>query len=202
MSLKKILLFVSMALATAAFVAPATASAEWLHEGVPITNNVTLEAEGTAEFETFLGGWHCTDMTAEFIFEAGTTAGRFEEFTAGDGCHGSGSLAGCQFAQTDLTGEPIIHQKGSYLRITNVTLWTEYEQTPGHPTNCGIEESQRDFHGAEYLTVKVDDRNGIERLEITSPYGGILTAFGLEVAGVETYMDLVIEEPNPGTYGF
>ena len=202
MNLKKLLFLAGMALVTVAFAAPATASAEWQHEGVPIVNDVTLEAEGTFEFETFIGGWHCTRLTAEFILEAGTTTGRFEEITAGPTCHGRGNLEGCEVLETDLTGEPILHQTGNDIRVTDVTLWTAYTQTVGSSVECGIEESQLDYHGEEFLTVEVDNRNAVGNLTVTAPNGGILTAFGLEISGAEIHADLTVEAPNHGTYGF
>ena len=202
MNLKKLLLLASAAIAVAAAAVPATTFAEWRDEGLPIPNNVTLEAEGVFEASTFIGGLHCDDMTVELVLEAGTTTGRIEEFTAEHECHGTGNLEGCQVAATEATDEPVLHQSNFDIRLTDTTLWAELEQTIGASVECGVIEVEFDFHGDEYITVEVDSRNAIGNLTLRSPNGGILTAFGLEVPSVNIHAELTIEEPNHRTYGF
>jgi hypothetical protein len=201
MSLKKLLLFAGMALAAVAVIAPA-ASANWLDKGAAFSGEKTISAEGSAAFETILGGVECESATANFFINGGSSTGKAESFVAEHECHGSGSLEGCQVAQTELTGEPVLHQNANDVVVTNVTLWAEYEQTVGSGVECGVEESELDFEGSQIITVQVDNKNAIKTLSLSAPNGGVLTAFGLEVAGVGVEGDLSIEGSNSGTYGF
>jgi hypothetical protein len=200
MSLKKLLLFAGMALAAVAVIAPA-ASANWLDKGEAFSGERTISAEGFAGWETLLGGVECESATANFFINGGSSTGKAESFVAEHECHGTGALEGCQVAETDLTGEPVLHQNANDIVVTNVTLWTGYEQTPGGP-ECGVEESELDFEGSQIITVQVDNKNAIKTLSLSAPNGGVLTAFGLEVAGIGIEGDLLIEGSNSGTYGF
>jgi hypothetical protein len=200
MSLKKLLLFAGMALTAVAVLAPA-ASANWRDAGSEFSGERTISAEGSAGWETILGGVECESATANFIIKGGSSTGRAESFVVEHECHGSGALEGCQVAESELTGEPVLHQNANDITVTNVTLWTGYEQTPGGP-ECGVEESELDFEGSQIVTLQVDNKNAIKTLSLSAPNGGVLTAFGLEVAGIGIEGDLTIEGQNWGTYGF
>ena len=95
MSIKKMLLVASMALAAVAFAAPGMASAaEWTHEGEPLAEEVTVQFEGTAKFEDQEGnGVECTDAYADVDLEPGST-GKVTSFgpTNVSNCHVLGSL--------------------------------------------------------------------------------------------------------------
>jgi hypothetical protein len=127
-----------MALAAVAVMAPA-ASASWLDEGTAFSGERTISVEGFAGWETVVGGVECESATFNFVIVGGSSTGRAEGLIASHECHSSGALAGCQVVESDLTGEPVLLQNATDTTVTNVTLWTEYEQTPGGP-ECGVEE--------------------------------------------------------------
>jgi hypothetical protein len=75
--LKKMMLL-AMAVMVVAAVSAQTASANWTHSGVPITNDATVAFDGTTSFQGSIGGVHRTNATAAIVATAGTTDGHVE----------------------------------------------------------------------------------------------------------------------------
>lgn len=210
MSLKKLLPLMGTALALAAFTLPASAPAsQWRDAGKPIEGSHVISATGTYQLTTALGGIHCKEVTAEFWVRnnGGVAEGDFIGWHEnGILCHGSGALEGCSTSVSELTFIPWLEvdskNSGSMI-IRNGILWLSQRDTD-LKSECGVEEIELDFLSVngDHLTMSFD-RNGsggIEGITITAPNGGILTAFGLEVAGVELEADLAVGLGSSGTY--
>jgi hypothetical protein len=162
MSIKKMLLLASMALAAVAFAAPAGASAaEITHEGVPVGAGTEVDMSGTARFTSTIivpSGIECdvhATLTADNS-ETGKTAFDVTE----ESCEGFGFLSGCEVESTELTNNPWVTHVASAntLSITNVVI---------HGVNdpeCFLEEVTLDF---PVITATVDDPEAISSVTIS-----------------------------------
>jgi hypothetical protein len=105
MSIKKMALLASMALALVAFAAPATASAlEWKHEEKKLGANANLTFTGPVGFTSSFGNVTCETAHGAATIKPGDT-GTINSFD-GTNCKGSGLLAGCTVVHDDDQGTP------------------------------------------------------------------------------------------------
>jgi hypothetical protein len=127
--IKKMMLLAGMALALVAVAAPASASANWLHGGNPITTDQTVEFSGPARFFTALGGAEAT-IHVHATLKAGTTTAVINKFEATN-CKGTGGLAGTT-CTTTAKGLPwTAHVTPSnQIEITDVELHNLYWAGP------------------------------------------------------------------------
>jgi hypothetical protein len=177
---------------------------QWTDNKEPLSSNAEISATGTFEFETILGGVHCKNATFVLDLEKESAAGTLlaVEMNEASECHGSGSITGCTVSKGKLTTSLKFNQTGATLSVAGVKLWMEYAQTPGESEECGVEEAEVHFTGSQTLTLGLDPNLAeIKSLTLSAPNGGVLTAFGLEVAGVGVAGELTIDSPNDGTYG-
>jgi hypothetical protein len=130
MSIKKMALLASMALALVAFAAPATASAlEWKHEGKKLAANASISFTGPVGFTSAFGNVSCETAHGTGVIKPGTTG----TITAFDGtnCKGSGLLTGCTVDDTALGLPWVTHITGAKtFSITGVKIKNVFTDDP------------------------------------------------------------------------
>lgn len=140
MSIKKMLLLASMALAAIAFAAPATASAEWTHEGEPIGDKANISLSGTVGFAGAGGAAFECVVHSSVTLEPGTT-GTVKSFQiTTNTCKGTGPLENCVLANDTVIGLPwVVHTNGTAMTITDVTITNHYvDNTPACPVHTTV----------------------------------------------------------------
>ncbi|HEX5763707.1 MAG TPA: hypothetical protein VFY04_11385 [Solirubrobacterales bacterium] len=188
MSIKKMLLLASMALAAIAAAAPAAqAQGEWTHEGEPITESKEVTFAGTVQF-TVVGsstGVHCKNSHAVAHFLPG---GKGEVTTfEGKECRGTGFLVGCTTVHPKSEGLPwpitantnqtgtisevniVNTMTGSFCPVSSTTLTGNVIVTPDNPEETSsvtlsgtVMTSQGEAEVAGTLSVSPAGTYGIE----------------------------------------
>jgi hypothetical protein len=186
MSIKKMLLLASMALAAIAFAAPAAAQAEWTHDHEPLSEPATIHFHGDARFFVpFVGSFGCEvhgTMEATPGDEAHVT--QFTPYT--NTCSGTGALTGCQLEKHSATVPWDAHANTTSgdITVTNATLFNNYV-----PGSClfGTETSHLEF---DEVTLTPDNADTINSVELS----GVDNTLGAEASGT-------LDVTPAGTYG-
>jgi hypothetical protein len=193
---KKMMLLATMAVAVVAFVAPAAASANWTHNGSPLTENVHLQFHGTWKFEGALGRVHCEDttMTVELTSVPGNIA-HVIEFTVDNptvDCRVSGVLAAIcgerSLHETYLTHNGLATINGGAIELSEIELVTVFGETPKPCAEVILTDN------SENITTATPDNP--EEIHSVSLGGSLEDNFG----GKEQFSGVLNATPS-GTYG-
>lgn len=188
MSIKKILLLASMAVAAIAFAAPASASAEWTftdfrdneHKHVETNQHFEQAFEGFLGFSTVVGTYQC-EVTVK-VTTTGPNSAKVKEFNVTTPtCEGTGFFAGCELANDSnnlgettwtinlTTSDGVMHVKR---HAGDLTIFNEYKE------GCFFETSHLEF-GEVTLTPTLDGEGTFSKLTLSgTDTSGNVTAFG------------------------
>jgi hypothetical protein len=109
--MKKLTIIAALALATAAFALPSTASAIWTHNHNHIQSgtNPVLHGEGFGGFQSSAGQIECTTLTGSLQLTGGQTTAEVTSFSASNvqtKCHTNGAIGHCTVTSVQSTGLP------------------------------------------------------------------------------------------------
>jgi len=147
MSIKKILLLSTMALALGALIAPAYASAVgWLHEGKPVKegSDETIELTGTLTW--VIAGAHVECKAHPTLTVTGPNEAEFTKIgITTSTCKGTGFMAGCSMALDKPTNFPWAAHPIS------TTEFAITDFTPDGLWKCKLKESELNFDFPEVI---------------------------------------------------
>jgi hypothetical protein len=202
-SMKKLMLFASLAMAASAFAVPSSASAVWTHNHAHLVGNAVIHGEGTAAFTSEIGGIHCAQVTATVQLTGGTTTAHTTQFTPNEAtCKTTGGLAGCTITQITVENLPwIAHIEGTVINQTTVTI-TNHLHGFLCPTTLQLHTTTQDI-----VTLQPDETNLVGgHTTITNlTIGGkvLLTGPNGESLGTAQASGNIIATPSSShTYGF
>jgi hypothetical protein len=108
--MKKLTIIAALAMATAAFAVPSTASAIWTHNHQHLQGSPQIHGEGSAAFQSSAGQINCTTVTSTIQLTGGQTTGVVNEFNANNvqtKCHTNGGIIGhCTVTSVTPVGLP------------------------------------------------------------------------------------------------
>jgi len=189
MSIKKVLLLASMAIAGAVVVMPAAADDEfpWTHDHKALDKNATTKFSGTAEFSGEFGTFTC-EVHIPVILEPGTT-GTVETIEATTAkCAGDELLKGCvPEIDTALNLPYTMHATKTKIDVTKVAFHVIFDE------KCFVPEMTMTFPS---VTVDPEQPATIDNAFLHGK--GTIDAFGLQFP-VELGGTIAAEKA--GTYG-
>jgi hypothetical protein len=211
MSIKKTLLLASMALATAALVAPAAASAGGaivdLPGGATIGSGVDVTLKGTAEFNTLGSGVRCTEVDSTLTSESATTGkATFVATNPTTACTGLGIFNKCIVTAVTPAGEFQGHVLTNDIELTNVVIKNTF-------ANKGAETCEYASAEVTFTTMTVAPSsgqpaatNGLTTVTVTGTGTAHVTKNTIHGTAATTlaisgHAHLTIQAPNAGTYG-
>jgi hypothetical protein len=176
--MKKLTIIAALAMATAAFALPSTASAVWTenHQHIPAGVNPQIHTEGEFGYASPNGSIHCTQVTMTVQLTGGQTTGHVNQFTKINPqvqCHTEGALGHCTVTATQPTNLPwLSHINGTTgVQVTGFHL-------------------HGDLHGflCPDLTIHLNDPMDFVELTGEEPgkTGGHTTIQGTDVEGTVT----------------
>ena len=122
--MRKLLLCASLALAVGAFAVPSGASASWTLNHQHLEANAQIHEEGTIQWTSPVGGFHCAQVTATATLTAGTTTTSFSQLNPVlSSCKTTAGLAQCTITSITIENLPWTgHINGTWITMTGVTI--------------------------------------------------------------------------------
>jgi hypothetical protein len=208
---KKAFLLASMALATAALVAPAMASAGGAIVHLPNTGTigtgVVVHLKGSAEFNTLGSGVRCTEVDSTLTSESATTGkATFVATNPHTSCTGLGIFSKCTVTSVTPTGEFQGHVLTNDIELTNVVIKNtfankgaetcEYASAEVTFTSMTVAPSAGQTVATGGLTTLTVTSTGTAHVTKNTIHGTAATT--LAISG---HAHLTIQTPDGGTYG-
>lgn len=194
MSIKKMMLLATTAIAAMAFAVPAGASASGMfyHNGAELKGTANVNFSGGIAFFTGLGGIECVGHAEA---ELKTSSGSVKSLVITTStCKGFGAFAGCKVIGDEPTTPWALTPTANVIDLQGVVIHNEFEEIAGGP-GCGAEFATINF---ENVTLTPNDKTKIGSVTVSGE--GIVEVFGLELEA-EALGALSVTSGNSGTYG-
>jgi hypothetical protein len=126
--MKKLTIIAALAMATAAFAIPSTASAIWTdnHAHIQAGNNPQVDGEGTVGFKSSGGDIDCTEVYTAIQLTGGQTTGHVQAFqptNPATTCHTEGAIGHCTLTSVQPTGLWQAHINGTTgVQVKNIHI--------------------------------------------------------------------------------